>query len=346
MILGASETTLLNIEKDYQNQIDVVQEEAEQKRQAKQQEIDQAKNEFEQIKLQGESDVFQARLDSQLEKLDEFFTEKKQMLLEAGYSEEAIAKAHDDAIKKLEADSARMRLKNQGKALGQMASNIAEFGAVGFALSKALNIAQVVMETPAAAMAAYKAVVGIPIVGPSLAPIAFGAVVAQGAMSIGQIMKAKPPKAETGGLSGRIFGASHNNGGVLIEAEGDEYITNKKRVKELGVGFFDFLNFAPLESVKKMFSGMESLSLPAIPSLPMPSTVMATGGQINNQYSLGNSISFGELIDEIKSLREDVKAQKLVVNNYISADDVINNADPALLNERNEEGGMINSKWD
>lgn len=88
----------------------------------------------------------------------------------------------------------------------------------------------------------------------------------------------KIAKAASGGLSGLLSGPSHANGGIIIEAEGDEYITNKKRVKELGTGFFDFINFAPLPNVKAALSNVPTFPAPP----PVPQYAYATGGSVSN----------------------------------------------------------------
>lgn len=61
----------------------------------------------------------------------------------------------------------------------------------GFNAAKGLAIAQVAVDTPAAAMAAYKSVVGIPYVGPFLAVAAASAAVAAGVAQIANIKKQK-----------------------------------------------------------------------------------------------------------------------------------------------------------
>lgn len=64
-----------------------------------------------------------------------------------------------------------------------------------------------------------------------LGPIAAGIAAASGAIQIGMIAAQPTPQFEEGGFvdsKGYISGRSHKTGGVLIEAEGGEYITSKK----------------------------------------------------------------------------------------------------------------------
>ena len=309
--------------------------------------IAQATFEFEQEKLML-TDPFQARLNSQIRAMEQFFDRRKELLIEAGYSEAQILEHQQEAIKRLEQDAMLQRLRTSANGLGQMAENFKAFGKTGFEISKRLQQAQVLLETPAAAFAAYRAVVGIPVIGTALAPIAFAAAIAMGAKQLKAIEKAKPPTFEKGGL---LRGATHRDGGIIIEAEGDEYITNKKRVNELGVGLFDFINFAPLEQVKKAFS---NLALPPIMHKQVPSPVMALGGAVSairNQESgdrmqeVGYDGLLNEILSSINDLKEVVENKELTVNNYITANEVIRQASKALISEASAKGSIIRSSF-
>ena len=76
-----------------------------------------------------------------------------------------------------------------------------------FNIQKAANIASTTIDTYTSAMAAYKSAIGIPIVGPVLAPIAAGGAVAVGLMNIkkiaaSQFESATAPSDDTGGGKG------------------------------------------------------------------------------------------------------------------------------------------------
>ena len=79
--------------------------------------------------------------------------------------------------------------------LGSIVSLVGEGSTVG----KAAAIAQTTIDTYSSATAAYSSVVGIPIVGPVLAPIAAGVAVAAGLMSIKKIVSTKIPGGKSGG---------------------------------------------------------------------------------------------------------------------------------------------------
>jgi len=201
-----------------------------------------------------------------------------------------------------------------------------------FSIGKGLSIAQATISGFEAAARAFKDYPW---------PLSVAVAAINGALVAAEISKIKNtkyiPKAEKGGLTGLLAGPSHSNGGILIEAEGDEYITNKKRVNELGVPFFDFLNFAPINKVKEALTGIQlpTMNIPAVPKV-----AYASGGVVSS----GNS-SINDLITEIGSLRQEFREKNMTVNNYISANDVIDQADSAKINEKNEEGSFVRSRW-
>jgi hypothetical protein len=63
-----------------------------------------------------------------------------------------------------------------------------------------------------------------------------------------------------------LVGNSHDEGGVLIEAEGEGISLPKTGSKALGRNLFDFLNFAPLSQVRLAFAGLPIHDIP-IPSM-------------------------------------------------------------------------------
>ena len=72
----------------------------------------------------------------------------------------------------------------------------------GSIVGKAASVASTTISTYSAAQAAYASVVGIPVVGPVLAPIAAGVAVATGAMNIKKILSTKTPGKSGGGGGG------------------------------------------------------------------------------------------------------------------------------------------------
>ena len=86
------------------------------------------------------------------------------------------------------------------KAALNIAGNLVDQGS---AAAKAIAIAQTGIDTYQSATAAYKATVGIPVVGPFLAPIAAAAAIAAGLISVNKIVNTKVPQMGDGsGASG------------------------------------------------------------------------------------------------------------------------------------------------
>ena len=140
-----------------------------------------------------------------------------QKLRDAEATEEEIniiKKSYSDKAKKLSKEEAdyqkALRKQNIDDALAATSTilgNTKELIGEGMAGYKAVAIAQATIDTYASAQAAYKSVVGIPVVGPVLAPIAAGVAVAAGIKSVQNIMKTKVPGAADTG-SGALPSAS------------------------------------------------------------------------------------------------------------------------------------------
>lgn len=133
-------------------------------------------------------------------------------ITQAGATAEEIARInaqYDNASKKLEEENTDFK-----KALGEqdvdnaLAAGSAVLGSIvslvgeGSAVGKAAAVAQTTIDTYSSATAAYKSTVGIPVVGPVLAPIAAGVAVAAGVMSVKKILATKTPGQKGGGGGG------------------------------------------------------------------------------------------------------------------------------------------------
>jgi hypothetical protein len=95
------------------------------------------------------------------------------------------------------------------------------------AVGKAAAIAETTIATYQSATAAYKALAGIPIVGPTLGFVAAGLAVTSGLLNVSKIASTKTTYAR-GGL---LQGASHAQGGIKTpfgELEGGEAVINKR----------------------------------------------------------------------------------------------------------------------
>lgn len=244
------------------------------------------------------SDTYQLQIIA----LDAYYATRKQKLIEAGITEQQIEKQKAKALLQLNIASAQQAASGVAGILGNLANLQDKESEKGFKTWKALALAQAMVDMPSAAMAAYKSMAGIPVVGPALGIAAAAAAIAAGLKNISDINKTKYEKKALGGI---ITGPSHSAGGTIIEAEGEEYIVSKNRTKALGTRFMDFLNFAPIGQVQAFLSSIPSmLSMPSM-SIPMPAYSFATGGLVGSGgfQSSDTSSLLERLISEMQSLK-------------------------------------------
>jgi PAS domain-containing protein len=343
--LGASEELLLKIRTVYANRITQVEADAEAERlknaeaaarekeriaqetvRAEQENAD-TRAEFFQAQLTYENNEYQAQIDA----IDNYYAQRRDKLLAAGITEEQITKQSELAKAKIRESFEKQHIAGVSSILGNLAKTADAFGKKGFALWKTFAIGQALVDTYSSATAAYKAMAGIPIVGPGLAIAAAAAAIGAGLANVAQISKTEPPKAARGGL---LKGNSHAQGGILIEAEGDEFVTSRDRVKSLGSGLFNFLNFAPLSQVR---AALGNIAFPAFP-VPEPKLAYATGGAV------GGSNTLAELIEAIRDMRDEIvvtiKTSKPAIQ--VSVDPL--SADPVRISELADTGKRIRAE--
>jgi hypothetical protein len=349
--LGASEALLASITSYYAGEMTRVELEAANQRikqtgtemREKQRLIDEenrnlqetadASFEFSQTQLDLDNNQYQAQLNA----IDNYYANKKAKLIQAGMTEEQITKQIEQSKARVRDQFDQKHIEGISQTLGNLAKTSEAFGKKGFALWKTLAVAQAMVDTYAAATGAYKAMVGIPIVGPGLAIAAAAAAVGAGLANVAAISKTEPPKAAKGGM---LVGNSHSSGGILIEAEGDEYITAKDRVKALGRGLFDFLNFAPMSQVRLAFAGLP------IPEIPIPrsaSSVFSSGGSISNNSGGGLSTLIeimSALKEEIVEMKQNLKDSQPIIDIHV---DPLSN-DPVKISRIADTGKLIRSE--
>ena len=298
---------------------------------AKLQELQDIRDEFYSRDLDNIGDSYS----KQLLEVDKYYEKMKAKLLEAGYTEVEIERQKQETLNTLRTNHQLQVASGISKIFGDLASAQDKDTERGFKLWKASAIAQGYVDTFSATIGAYKSMIGIPVVGPGLAVAAAAAAMAAGIANIARISATKFEKKATGGI---LTGPSHNQGGILIEAEGDEYVTAKDRVKALGRNLFDFLNFAPLNQVKLAFAAMP------VPSVPIPSNVgsyYAAGGAISSGGGMNTLIDLiAALKDEIVSLKQTVMDSKPIIE--VNVDPLSN--DPVKVSEIADTGKMIRSE--
>ena len=131
-----------------------------------------------------------------------------------------IEKKYANQIKedKIEATQASLNVAtNATTSLMMMNDMLVENGLVnakkGFAIQKSIAITEAVISTANASISAYKSVVGVPYVGPILAPIAAGVAVAAGSAQIGMIASQKFDGGGSASVSSPSSGGSALSGG-------------------------------------------------------------------------------------------------------------------------------------
>ncbi len=298
----------------------------EQEEHAHQMELMGIREQFRDRQLELDNNTYQAQLTA----LEMYYETRRAKLLEAGMTEEQIEKQKAKAMLQLQLNSVDQMVGGLSKVLGTLAGTANQESKKGFAVWKSLALAQATVDMWTSASAAYKSMVGIPIAGPGLAVAAAAAAVMASLANISKIQKTEyVPKAATGMY---VDGPSHSQGGVPIEVEGGEFITNKGRVSALGRGFFEFLNFAPLSQVRGALAG---LSIPAL-SVPMPDYAFATGGYAGG----GNSMQ--SLVEAVAMLSAKIEQMgRPNVTTIVQVDPLTGKS--VELSEIVEEGYMIRS---
>ncbi len=347
--LNASEAVLANISSYYAKEITKVESDAsaqrvrqteveqrdklriaeEEKRRL--QDLEDTRNDFAQRSLDLTGNTYQAEMDA----IDNYYARKKDKLIQAGLTEEQITKQTELAKSRIREQYDQKHFEGVSSILGNLAKTSEAFGKKGFMLWKTLSIGQAMMDTYSSATAAYKAMAGIPVVGPGLAIAAAAAAIGAGLANVAAISNTEPPKAAKGGM---LVGNSHSAGGIIIEAEGDEYITAKERVRALGRGLFDFLNFAPLNQVKLAFAGLP------MPSVPLPANLgsyYASGGSISSNGSITALLDImRDMRDQIVEMKQNIKDSKSIIDIHV---DPLSN-DPVRVSEIADTGKQIRSE--
>lgn len=143
----------------------------------------------EELRIQEETDIAKLQAagatEAEINRIKASYVKKNKQLTE----EEA---AFNKAMKEQDVANA---LSAGSQILGSIVSLVGEGTAVG----KAAAIAQTTIDTYGSATAAYKSVVGIPVVGPALAPVAAGVAVAAGLANIKKIISTKTPGDKSAG---------------------------------------------------------------------------------------------------------------------------------------------------
>lgn len=285
----------------------------------------------------------QQELNESLIELQRHYMDKKALMIEAGLTEAQITELYaQEKARIVERSQEQINQANERQVLtgarglsqifGQIAGMQDKESRRGFKLWKTMAIAQGYVDTFSAAIGAYRAMVAIPAVGPGLAVAAAAAAMAAGLANVQNISNQEyvPPKAATGGM---IHGPSHQAGGTIIEAEGGEYIIAENRVKAFGKKLFDFMNFAPLDMVRRVMGSV---------NIPMPALAADTDGGGSYSFAGGGQVGGSNAALAIFTEIRDILKTKNV-SFTINVDPLSSN--PVKLSEIAELGDMIRSGY-
>lgn len=148
--------------------------------------------------VQNSIDLQTKLVQAQLENTELSVNERK--VLEEGLAQYIVG------LKKQQIDRTEALEKQQLQATADAFGDLASIAGESSAFGKAAAFAQASINTYLSASEAYKATVGIPVVGPGLAPIAAAAAIVAGLKTIQQIMAVQPPKAPTFSMGGLVEG--------------------------------------------------------------------------------------------------------------------------------------------
>ncbi len=245
---------------------------------------------------------------------NERLAKQSQELKEHTKNKKAEAKADLDAGKITE-EAYKIRLDNIDKYEKTQTENFKKESQKRSGIEKATAIAQTTMSTYEMATKAYKAMVGIPVVGPVLAVIAAAAATALGLKNL-SVIQSTPAYA----LGGKIRGGKQT---IQVNEEGEEFVVNAPATRILGPGLLTKIMAFP----QKTREIMSQVAFPGV-DIPQPAFAFDTGGSTanvsNNYDSINTNLKIDlepinerlERIEEAilgKELRVDIDAVEMAV---------------------------------
>lgn len=221
-------------------------------------------------------------------------------------------------IDKLERQSAIEKTKLVADALGQLSTIVGQDTAAG----KAFAIAKATIDTYQSAVAAYKALAGIPVVGPVLGGIAAAAAVATGIATVKKIVAVQVPTASGGGGSistpSQSSAPSSSSGPISINA------TRRAQggmISGPGSGYSDSIPTLLSDGEFVVNSRSTKLFQPLLSAINNTGNLpqFAVGGQINRTIS-SSTDSTSRIMDV---LGQTLSNQP--IRTYVSSGDISNN---------------------
>lgn len=185
------------------------------------QEYNQQKAEAEAIDIENQREIEAENLEYDLEKQLEYLERKKQQEIEQAEAIGADTALINQKYALIEQQIKEAVDQNKLQLASQTYGNLSTILGKESAAGKAMAVSQATIDTYQSATAAFKAMAGIPIVGPALGAAAAAAAVVSGLANVKKITATKKPdipKAEKGALFD-IGGKRHHSGGTKFYGE-------------------------------------------------------------------------------------------------------------------------------
>ncbi|MDD5231511.1 MAG: hypothetical protein PHC43_09290, partial [Candidatus Marinimicrobia bacterium] len=179
-------------------------------------------------------------------------------------------------------------------------------------IEKATAIAQTTMATYEMAVKAFKAMVGIPIVGPALATAASAAAIALGMKNISII------KNTAAYLRGGLVKGGKQI--IQVNEEGEEFVLNASATRKLGSALLAKVQAFP----ERARVALDNIAFPSI-NVPMPAFAFASGGSTSNITNEMIIQKFKPDIDDLKAtIQNGIQTIKQTVQNLQLRADIDN----------------------
>jgi hypothetical protein len=195
-------------------------------------------------RFDAEREAEEIRFQEQQQRLQEAMAVEAVSKQEAWLLEEQFYQEHIGRLNQIDQARTDMLLQQTSQGFSQMSSDIMEFAEVYakenktmFAIAKASSIASTIIDTYAAAQAAYKAMAGIPYVGPALGIAAAAAAVGAGMARVSAI-QSQTMSFDGGGFtgSGPRSGGVDGKGGFMAVMHPNETVLDHTKGQGMGGG--------------------------------------------------------------------------------------------------------------
>lgn len=196
-------------------------------------------------------------------------------------------------------------------------------------IEKATAIAQTTMATYEMAVKAYKAMVGIPILGPALAAVASAAAIALGMKNVTLI------KNTAAYLRGGIVKGGKQM--IQVNEEGEEFVLNASATRKLGSALLAKVQAFP----ERARVALDNIAFPSI-NVPTPAFAFASGGSTEN--IINDNTVINQLQTDIDSLKEVIKTELKQIKTVIQQKELRMEFDSTGLAQIVEKGNRALNK--